>query len=91
MISEQVEQIIGSSAPSSDRLITKFDLRLNHEKSNLFKEYPSCVKETENSSACNLKRRKLIDLSANERLEVVKMASKKDISYEYVASKFNIK
>ena len=82
MISEQVEKIIGSSEPSSDRLITKFDLRLNHEKSNLFKEYPSCVKETENPSASNMKRRKLIDLSANERLEVVKMASKKDISYD---------
>ena len=39
-------------------------------------------KETQNPSATNLKRRKLIDLSANERLEVVKMASKKDISYE---------
>ena len=48
----------------------------------MFKEYPSCVKEIENPSAANLKRRKLIDLSANERLEVVKMASKKDISYE---------
>ena len=82
MISEQVEQIIGSSEPSSDRLITKLDLRLNHEQSNLFKEYPSCVKETENPSATNLKRRKLIDLSANERLKVVKMASMKDISYD---------
>ena len=48
----------------------------------MFKEYASCVKEIENPSAANLKRRKLIDLSANERLEVVKMASMKDISYE---------